>query len=83
MFAFEENHEQIVRNAAAWGIDLKSAEENGLLKILCEYPERRGMEDYLIHMQRAITDFEPERIAIDIFPRSSGLRHVGHSENVC
>jgi len=65
LFEYKENYGQIVRNAAAWGIDFKGAEENGLLKILCEYPARRGMEDHLIHMQSAITDFEPERIAID------------------
>jgi circadian clock protein KaiC len=65
LFAYKENYGPIVRNAAAWGIDFKGAEKNELLKILCEYPARRGMQDHLIHMQRAITDFEPERIAID------------------
>lgn len=65
LFAFEEDREQLIRNAAAWGIDFRGAEDNGQLRIICEYPERRGMEDHLINMRRAIADFKPERIAID------------------
>jgi hypothetical protein len=37
----------------------------GLLKIVSEYPEMRGLEDRLIHMQRSITGFNPDRVAID------------------
>ena len=65
LFSFEEDREQLVRNAANWGVDLKAAEAGGLLKIFCEYPERRGTEDHLIHIRRAIQDFNPERVAID------------------
>jgi len=65
LFSFEEDREQLVRNASNWGVDLGAAEAGGLLKIFSEYPERRGMEDHLIHMRRAIQDFKPERVAID------------------
>jgi circadian clock protein KaiC len=65
LFAFEKDRAQLLRNSATWGVDFRAAEEGGLLKIICEYPEKRGMEDHLIHMRRMITDFKPQRVAID------------------
>ncbi|MEI6556990.1 MAG: circadian clock protein KaiC [Rhodospirillaceae bacterium] len=65
LFAFEENREQLVRNATSWGVDFESAEEQGLLRIICRYPETMGLEDHLIQIQREIDRFKPTAIAID------------------
>ncbi|MBI1200411.1 MAG: circadian clock protein KaiC [Phenylobacterium sp.] len=65
LFAAEESHEQLTRNAASWGVDFEQAERDGLLRIVCRYPEVMGLEDHLLQMKRDIHDFQPDRVAID------------------
>jgi circadian clock protein KaiC len=65
LFAFEESREQLFRNASGWGIDFRSMEASGQLKVLCTYPETMGMEDHLIKMKGAINEFNPTRVAVD------------------
>ena len=43
LFGFEESREQLVRNAAGWGVDFESMERDGVLHVYCEYPEARGL----------------------------------------
>jgi len=64
-FTFDENREQVRRNSAGWGIDLDSAEESGLLRIVCEYPEVASLEDHFIRIRRAIEEHQPGRLVID------------------
>ena len=65
LFAFEESREQLIRNATGWGINYEKMEEDGKLKIVCEYPEVAGLEDHLIRMKEVIEEFRPNRVAID------------------
>jgi circadian clock protein KaiC len=65
LFAYEESREQFFRNAESWGADLAAAEERGLLRIVCTYPEATGLEDHLIRIKREIDDFRPNRFAVD------------------
>lgn len=65
LFAFEESREQLFRNATGWGIDFEKAEKDGLLKVVCEYPEVTGLEDHLIRMKQMIEEYKPQRVAID------------------
>ncbi|HOP06455.1 MAG TPA: circadian clock protein KaiC [candidate division Zixibacteria bacterium] len=65
LFAFEESREQLFRNAYGWGRDFEKLEEQGLLKVVCEYPEGAGLEDHLIRMKELIEEFGPDRIAVD------------------
>lgn len=65
LFGAEESREQLTRNAALWGVDFEKAEKDGLLRIVCRYPELMGLEDHLLHMKRDIHDFQPSRVAID------------------
>ncbi|MCG8423995.1 MAG: circadian clock protein KaiC [Proteobacteria bacterium] len=65
LFAFEESREQLHRNALSWGIDFADAEERGILKVVCCYPESMSLEDHLIHMKRYIAQHDPQRIAVD------------------
>jgi len=65
LFAFEESREQLLRNAAGWGIDFEDLEARGLLRLVTEYPEAMGLEDHLIRMRTHIADFRPLRVAVD------------------
>jgi len=65
LFAFEESREQLFRNATGWGVDFEKMEQEGTLKVVCEYPEVMGLEDHLLRMRSVIRDFKPNRVAVD------------------
>ncbi len=65
LFAYEESRAQLSRNAYSWGIDFEDLEGQGLLKIICAYPESAGLEDHLQIIKSEIAEFKPSRIAID------------------
>jgi circadian clock protein KaiC len=65
LHSFEESHDQLVRNAAGWGVDLAAMERSGRLCIVAEAPEAASLEDHLQRMKAAIEDFRPDRVAID------------------
>lgn len=65
LFAYEESRAQLSRNASSWGIDFEDLEHQGLLKIICTYPESTGLEDHLQIIKSQIAEFKPARIAID------------------
>lgn len=65
LFAAEESREQLTRNAASWGVDFEKAERDGLLRIVCRYPEVMGLEDHTVQMKRDILAFKPHRVAVD------------------
>ena len=75
LFAFEESREQLFRNAHGWGVDFEGMEKSGLLKVICMYPEVRGLEDHLLAMREAIEEYKPQRIAVDSL---SALERAGH-----
>jgi circadian clock protein KaiC len=49
-------------------------ERDGLLRVVCNYPEVAGLEDWLIQIQRIIQEFKPARVALDSL---SALERVG------
>lgn len=65
LLAFEESRQQLFRNAAGWGCDFARMEEEGKLKVSCNYPESAELEDHLIAIKRAVEEFKPRRIAVD------------------
>ncbi|HVU22682.1 MAG TPA: circadian clock protein KaiC [Opitutus sp.] len=65
LFAFEESRDQLFRNAEGWGVDFEKMEKDGLLKVVCDYPETAGLEDHLIKMKKTIDEFKPHRLAVD------------------
>jgi circadian clock protein KaiC len=65
LFAYEESRAQLSRNAYSWGIDFEEMEQQGLLKIICAYPESAGLEDHLQIIKTEISQFKPARMAID------------------
>jgi circadian clock protein KaiC len=74
LLAFEESRDQLVRNATGWGFDFGQMERDGLLRVVCDYPDVSGLEDWLVTIQAAIRDFKPHRVALDSL---SALEHVG------
>ena len=65
LFAFEESREQLFRNATGWGRDFARMEEQGKLRVVCNYPEVAGLEDHLLMMRSEIDAFKPNRVAVD------------------
>ncbi len=65
LFAYEESRAQLLRNATSWGIDFERMEADGLLKIICAYPESTVLEDHLQIIKTEIAEFKPSRMAID------------------
>jgi circadian clock protein KaiC len=65
LLAFEESREQLFRNARGWGADFEQMERDGLLKVVCDYPDLHGLEDWLLTIQRMIAEFKPQRVALD------------------
>jgi circadian clock protein KaiC len=65
LLGFEESREQLFRNAIGWGRDFAQMERDGLLHVLCVYPESAALEDHLLRMKDEIERFKPGRVAID------------------
>lgn len=65
LLAYEESREQLGRNASGWGTDYNRLEQEGKLRVVCDYPEMYGIEDHLLKIKKEIEDFKPHRFAID------------------
>ena len=74
LLAFEESRDQLIRNATGWGFDFEKMERDGMLRVVCDYPDLSGLEDWLVSIQQIITDFKPQRVALDSL---SALENVG------
>jgi circadian clock protein KaiC len=65
LLGFEESREQLFRNATGWGADFEQMERDGLLRVVCDYPDVHGLEDWLLIIRRMIEEFKPTRVALD------------------
>jgi circadian clock protein KaiC len=65
LLAFEESREQLFRNARGWGFDFEAMEREGKLRVVCDYPEVSGLEDWLITIKDIVSEFRPHRVALD------------------
>jgi circadian clock protein KaiC len=65
LLAFEESRDQLFRNARGWGMDFESMENDGLLRVVCDYPEVAGLEDWLVRIKSIVEEFRPTRVALD------------------
>lgn len=78
-FSFEESIDQITRNMATIGIDLKPFLEDGSLTIHASRPSLEGLEMHLLILHRLLNDFQPNTVIID--PISS-LITIGNASEV-
>ncbi|HEU5208905.1 MAG TPA: circadian clock protein KaiC [Longimicrobiales bacterium] len=65
LLAFEESRDQLFRNARGWGMDFEQMEQDGMLRVICDYPEVAGLEDWLVRIRAIIEEFRPKRVALD------------------
>lgn len=65
LVSFEESTDQLLRNAASWGLDLAALEAAGLLRIVSEYPEVASLEDHFVALRQHVDAFGPRRVVID------------------
>jgi circadian clock protein KaiC len=65
LFAYEESSAQVIRNMRSIGLDLAPWVAKGLLRILASRPTLRGLEQHLVLMHEAITEFEPRAVVVD------------------
>jgi circadian clock protein KaiC len=78
-FSFEESPDQLVRNMASVGIDLRPCIESKLLVIHASRPSLQGLEMHLLSLNKYIREFKPQTVIVD--PISS-LITVGNSSEV-
>lgn len=65
LVGYEESRGQLFRNARGCGVDFEAMESDGLLKIVCLYPEAQSLPDHLLMIRDLVEEFKPDRIAID------------------
>lgn len=65
LLAYEESQPQLLRNAQEWGLDFEEWEHEGLLKIVCVYPESMPLEHHLLTVQKTLEEFKPRRLVMD------------------
>src|SRR4029079_1363468 len=51
LLALAERRYQLIRHASAWGFDFEKMERDGRLRIVCDYPDLSGLEDWLVTIQ--------------------------------
>ena len=74
LIAFEESREQLSRNARGWGVNFEQMERDGMLRLMCDYPEVNTLEDWLLVIQKVVKEFRPTRVALDSL---SALERIG------
>jgi len=65
LFAYEESSAQVIRNMRSIGMDLAPWVAKGLLRILASRPTLHGLEQHLVLMHEAITEFAPRVVVVD------------------
>lgn len=65
LVGYEESRGQLFRNARGWGVDFEAMEAQGLLKVICLYPEAQSLPDHLLTIQQLVEEFKPDRLAVD------------------
>ncbi len=73
LIEFEENPEQLYRNAASFGWNLEKYVKKGLVKLICHYPADLKAEQYLQMIQNMVLTHKVNRIALDSISDVRGI----------
>lgn len=65
MLSLDEQVEQILRNAASVGLDLKPYIEQGLIRLEYEPPQEIEVDVHFHHIEQLVHEFKPKRVVID------------------
>lgn len=63
--SYEESPQQILRNMASIGLDLRRHVKSGLLQLTAHRPTSLGLEGHLAVLHKVTTDFRPRTVVID------------------
>ncbi|MCW2850245.1 MAG: kaiC [Marmoricola sp.] len=64
-FSFEESPEQLIRNMASIGMDLRRWVDSGLLLLEAVRPTAFGFEEHLAMLHRLLDEHEPQLVVLD------------------
>ena len=78
-FSFEESVDQLTRNMATIGIDLKGYIDDGCLTVHTSRPSLQGLEMHLLILHRLLDELKPDTVIVD--PISS-LITIGNTSEV-
>ena len=78
-FSFEESEDQLIRNMATIGIDLRPALASQLLRIEAVRPTTHGLEMHLARMMHAVAEFKPHAVVIDPLSALQSSGNTGQS----
>ena len=73
-FSFEESPDQLIRNMASIGIDLRRWIDSGLLRVRAVRPTAFGFEEHLAMLHRVLDEHEPSLVVLDAV---ASLTHAG------
>ena len=65
MLSLDEQVDQIMRNAASVGIDLKGPIDDGLVILEYEPPQEIEVDAHFYHIEQLVKNFKPKRVVID------------------
>lgn len=65
LIEFEESPEQLYRNARSFGWNLKKLVEDGVVKLVCHYPEGLRAEQYFRVIQGLVTEHNIQVVGMD------------------
>lgn len=65
MLSLDEQVDQIMRNGASIGIDLKASIESGLVILEYEPPQEIDVDAHFHHIEKLVKEFKPKRVVID------------------
>jgi circadian clock protein KaiC len=78
VLAYEESHEQVMRNARGWGQNFPDWQEAGLLHVAAFYPDAASLDEHLLEIQDLIARMSPTRLVVDSV---SALARLGTRES--
>jgi circadian clock protein KaiC len=65
MLSLDEQVEQILRNAATIGIDLRAEMDRDLVRLEYEPPQEIEVDVHFNHIEKLVEEFKPKRVVID------------------
>ena len=77
-YGFEEPRPILKRNFTSLGMPLEELEKQGLLHIVCRYPEGTSPEDLLVDLRSSLDAFKPTLVVLDSI---SAIEHSTSSSN--
>jgi circadian clock protein KaiC len=78
MISFEEKKDRILYRGNRLNKNFKELEKLGKLKLVCGYPEIKGIEEHIVDLKEIIESFKPDRIILDSI---SALERITNKQN--